>query len=417
MLLNTPRGGVPAVADTTETIEAAARELRRGYGPFAIDTERASAFRYDDRAFLLQIRRAHNPDSHEGATFLIDPEGNHAAIRRYLAPVVEQDSWIIHAASTDLPCLTQLGLYTNEVFDTELAARLCGYEKSNLAAVVFKVFGYELEKKFGDADWSTRPLPSKWLAYAALDVELLLELAQVLADELRQQGKTTWAQQEFEHILNSYNIPTVAGFNRTWHGLKGIARLRSPEKLQVAAHLWTLRDKLARDRDIAPVKILRDHAIMELAEKLPNTPRDVRKMRNFRPRNMKQTMFWLSAVKEARLVDSTSWPQPETGTNEVPPRRIFQQEFPEVWEQYQQTKVELTELATKHGIPLECLLDPNTQRAVVWACEGPKDVSQVYSLAGSIKRRSELNTLLERMDARPWQIELTSELLSQTLLD
>ena len=48
-------------------IHATAALLSRGTGPFAVDAERASGFRYSNRAYLIQIRRAGS------GTVLIDP--------------------------------------------------------------------------------------------------------------------------------------------------------------------------------------------------------------------------------------------------------------------------------------------------------------------------------------------------------
>ena len=90
-----------------------------------------------------------------------------------------------------------MGLRPARVFDTELAARLAGFERVGLASVVEQLLGYTLEKGFSAADWSTRPLPQDWLRYAALDVELLIELRELLRAELERQGKLGWAEQEF----------------------------------------------------------------------------------------------------------------------------------------------------------------------------------------------------------------------------
>ena len=162
--LDSPRGGLPELADTPSSIRAAADRLAGGIGPIAVDTERASGFRYDDRAFLLQLRRA------RAGTVLIDPEGRRDLVTAELAPVLNSEEWVLHAAASDLPSLAMLGLHPSRLFDTELAGRLAGFEKVNLAAMIHEVFDYELAKGHGAEDWSTRPLPGAWLNYAALDV-------------------------------------------------------------------------------------------------------------------------------------------------------------------------------------------------------------------------------------------------------
>jgi ribonuclease D len=112
----------------------------------------------------------------------------------------ESATWVVHSASGDLPGLAEVGLVPQRLFDTELAARLLGWPRVGLSAVVARVFGYGLAKEHSAVDWSTRPLPEDWLRYAALDVDLLLELHEYLAAELAEQGKTEWAEQEFEHL-------------------------------------------------------------------------------------------------------------------------------------------------------------------------------------------------------------------------
>lgn len=133
-LRQVPVDGTPKVLLSPREFHAAADRLTAGTGPFAIDTERASAYRYDDRAFLVQIRR-------EGAgTFLLAPEHHRAELRAALAPALNGQEWVVHAAPSDLPCLAWLGLYPGRLFDTELAARFAGFAHPNLAAMVLELF-------------------------------------------------------------------------------------------------------------------------------------------------------------------------------------------------------------------------------------------------------------------------------------
>src|SRR6201996_6577197 len=189
--------GVPDLSTTAGEIKAAAELLAGGRGPFAVDAERASGFRYSNRAYLIQIRRA------GAGTVLIDPVSHGAdplTALRPVAEVLDQDEWILHSADQDLPCLAEVGLRPPAVYDTELAGRLAGFDRVNLATMVERLLGFGLVKGHGAADWSKRPLPIEWLNYAALDVELLIELRAAIADVLARQNKTDWAAQEFEHL-------------------------------------------------------------------------------------------------------------------------------------------------------------------------------------------------------------------------
>src|SRR6478735_4268428 len=186
------RDGLPPLTETPPALADACQALAAASGPVAIDAERASGYRYSSRAYLIQLRR-------EGAgTFLVDPIGFDS-----LDPLQEALSgteWILHAATQDLACLAEVGLTPSELFDTELAGRLLGYPRVGLATLVETLLGYRMKKEHSAADWSTRPLPGPWLEYAALDVEVLLELRALLAAELEATGKAEWARQEFEAL-------------------------------------------------------------------------------------------------------------------------------------------------------------------------------------------------------------------------
>src|SRR6185437_7262719 len=198
----------------------------------------ASGYRYSQRAYLVQLRRA------GVGTVLIDPTALPALSG--LNAAIGDAEWILHAANQDLSCLAELGLHPSALFDTELAGRLLGDERVALGTMVEQHLGVRLEKGHSASDWSTRPLPHDWLVYAALDVELLLDLRDVMADLLGQAGKTDWARQEFEHVrLASAPAPRVDPWRRT----SSIHKLRNRRQLAVVRELWLARDSYAAQRD------------------------------------------------------------------------------------------------------------------------------------------------------------------------
>jgi len=201
------RDGLPPLTETPPALAEACRALAAATGPVAIDAERASGYRYSSRAYLIQLRR-------EGAgTVLVDPIGFES-----LAPLQEAlagTEWILHAATQDLPCLTEVGLTPAVLFDTELAGRLLGYPRVGLATLVETLLGYRMKKEHSAADWSTRPLPVPWLEYAALDVEVLSELRDVLSRELHEAGKEEWARQEFEALRSFAPVVRTDPWRRT----------------------------------------------------------------------------------------------------------------------------------------------------------------------------------------------------------
>src|SRR5699024_12738668 len=107
------------------------------------------------------------------------------------------DEWVIHSVTQDLPCLQDRGMAPAALFDTELAARLLGWDKIGLAAVAERTLGERLAKEHSAADWPTRPLPTAWLNDAALDVEVQLPIGDVLLQELLDAARWTCAEQDF----------------------------------------------------------------------------------------------------------------------------------------------------------------------------------------------------------------------------
>ncbi|HWT48369.1 MAG TPA: ribonuclease D, partial [Mycobacterium sp.] len=294
-----PAAGIPHLSVTVREIEAAAQLLARGRGPFAVDAERASGFRYSNRAYLIQIRRA------DAGTVLIDPVSHGADPLTALRPVAElldTDEWILHSADQDLPCLAEVGMRPPALYDTELAGRLAGFDRVNLATMVERLLGFGLAKGHGAADWSKRPLPTEWLNYAALDVELLIELRAAISDVLAQQDKTDWAAQEFDYLrtVGSREAAPVARRDR-WRRTSGIHRVRDRRGLAEVRELWLARDRIAQRRDIAPRRVLPDSAIIDAAIADPTTIEDLVALPVFGGRNQRRSAeIWLAALDAAR---------------------------------------------------------------------------------------------------------------------
>ncbi len=299
-----PRDGLPPLVTSPAALAEATDRLRAGTGPVAVDAERASGFRYGHRAFLVQFRR------HDAGTVLIDPvacddlSGIDAALAETEA--------VLHAAGQDLPCLTELGYRPRLLFDTELAGRLLGYPRVGLGTLVAEILGLTLEKTHSAADWSTRPLPLEWLKYAALDVEVLVELRDALAEQLAEQGKTHWAEQEFEAILGAR---PAAPRTDPWRRTSGIHKVRSRRNLAIVRELWNERDRIAQHRDISPTRILPDSAIVDAARAAPGTMDELGKITGFTGRGAKRySPEWLRAVRRAKALSDDQLPI-------LPPRR------------------------------------------------------------------------------------------------
>ena len=274
-----PRDGLPEVISTPSQLSRAARDLAAGQGPVAVDAERASGFRYGQDAYLVQLRR-------DGVgTLLIDPV-TCGPLTTELAAVLDGPEWILHAADQDIPCLTALGLRSASLFDTELAARLLGRQHVGLGAVIEETLGLRLAKDHAAADWSTRPLPASWLIYAALDVELLIDLRDALAAELETDGKSQWAAQEFEHVRTRPARPAkIDPWRKT---PRAGSAVRSPRSLAILRELWQSREELAAELDRTPSKVLSHQALIAAAVARPRSRRKMTGLKEFSSRQARQ---------------------------------------------------------------------------------------------------------------------------------
>jgi ribonuclease D len=387
-----PRDGVPDPVSTPDALAAAAGRLAAGTGPVAVDAERASGYRYGQSAYLVQLRR-------EGAgTVLIDPVP--LPDLSPLGAAIAGAEWVLHAASQDLPCLAEVGLRPDRLFDTELAGRLLGYQKVGLATMVEQRLGYALEKGHSAADWSTRPLPRAWLAYAALDVEVLVELRDVLERELVERGKLDWAREEFAAILAAPPPPPRA---EPWRRTSGIHRVRGRRQLAVVRALWESRDALARSRDLAPGRLLPDTAIIEAALADPASPAELLTVPIYGGRQQRRLLSrWYAAIAAARGLPEPELPLLAVPSDAPPPVNRWADRDPEAAARLAAARSAMIRLATEHAVPVENLLAPDLLRRLAW--QPPADRSVVG-----------LAAVLAAAGARRWQIGLAAAPLAEAL--
>ena len=389
-----PRDGLSGVVATEEGLDRATLALAHGSGPVAVDAERASGFRYGQRAFLVQFRR-------EGAgTVLIDPVScpDLSKLDAALAPAEA----VLHAASQDLPCLAELGYRPRTLFDTELAGRLLGFARVGLAALVEEVLGLRLAKGHGAEDWSTRPLPAGWLRYAALDVEVLIELRDALARQLEDQGKTEWARQEFAAVLAA---KPPGPRPDPWRRTSGIHRVRTRRGLAIVRELWQERDAVARRRDLSPGRVLPDAAIIEAARAVPATADELTAIPGFTGRGARRHVRnWMAAIGRARAAPEGALPAPSApAADGPPPAHRWGDRDPAAARRLTAVRAALTALSESLSIPSENLLHPDAVRRLAWKPpEPPAPDAVAAQLAG--------------YGARPWQVELTAGPIAGALL-
>lgn len=397
-----PSEGTPQLMAGAAAIRQAADQLAQGTGWCAVDTERASGFRYHNRVCLLQIRRT------GAGTMLIDVESDPQATTDFIGRVLADTGWVVHAASTDLPYLEQLRLRPPQLFDTELAGRFLGFHRVNLAAMVEHYLGVRLRKNHGGEDWSRRPIPSEWLDYAALDVEYLLPLADAMRSELTQQHpKDEWVAEECDYLTRVYRgySPTP----KSWEDLKGVHGLRTSKQLQVARWLWRVREKLARASDTAVSRLLPDKALVALATELPTTVPKVMRTPGYPPRLRRKARYWANQVDKALRTAQDRWPEPfpiPTYRDTPPSRYTWSRYYPESFPKLTMVREELARVATQVEIPVENMIQSSDTNEIVWRSQELKEVTD----------DTELLELLQRLQIRPWQQKLCLPIFTSILL-
>jgi ribonuclease D len=380
------------VIDSRESYLAAVDSIAAGTGPIAIDAERASGFRYSQRAYLIQIFR-------RGAgTFLFDPPaiGSFAELNE----AIRNEEWILHAASQDLTCLREVGLDPTRLFDTELGARLAGLPRVGLGTVVEQLLGIHLAKEFSAADWSTRPLPQAWLVYAALDVELLVDLREALGSLLDEAGKGEIARQEFESVLGrDFRIVR----EQPWRRLSGLHSVKGTRGLAVARELWQARDDLARETDTSPGRLVPDSALVAAARVLPASKRDLVAMREFNGRASRtQIDRWWNAIQAG--LATTDLPTLRQQTESIPPPRAWSDKNPEADRRLKAARTALAAVSGELNIPVENVLTPEVLRRLAWSPPDPIELDAVREA-------------LVDLGARPWQIDAIAQPITSAFVD
>ena len=393
-----PVGGVPKVVESESEFENALAQLAQGSGPFALDTERASGYKYSARAYLIQVKRTN------GGLHLIDPIpfGPHHPLFLKFNELLNTDEVILHASTQDLPCLRELGINPTKLFDTELGGRIAGLPRVGLGPLLESQMGVLLAKEHSSVDWSTRPLPQDWLNYAALDVELLVELRDRIYELLNSAGKLQWAMQDFAAILVA---PPSAPRVDPWRRTSGIHKIKKRQQLAVVRALWNVRNELAQEADIAPSRLLSDNAISALAvadSAITNRKHleKVLKPIGLRARWIENAATWISAITDAITMDEDSWPQVRSNTDALPPIKLWRDRFPERYAPLTHARAQLDLKATELNIPLENLISPEAVRRICWN-----------------KPLGEVSTALAALGVRPWQIEIAAPLLEAALLE
>ena len=407
--LKVPAGGTPPVIETSAAFKESIAAIGGGSGPIAIDAERASGFRYSARAYLIQINRRGS------GIHLIDPialqdDPQIADLNR----VIQSDESIIHASTQDLPCLREFGIFPTRLFDTELGARIAGCERVGLSSLCENLLGIALAKEHSAVDWSIRPLRNEWLDYAALDVEVLLDLRNAVYQLLEEGGKREYAQQDFDAIIAA---PPARVIREQWRRTSGMHLLNSRLELAIIRELWMQRDRIAQELDIAPGRLLSDSILAEIAKRQPKTREDFISLpaiaqRVNRPDLKNRIDLWFELAKRAYLIPEQEWPPMRAQGENLPPPRIWAKKFPLAFAHLSHARHQLSVISSEMKIPLENLITPEIVRRI--AFDDGRERTIVPSREGEIELARVRRQLTER-GARQWQVDLAAPILLYAL--
>ena len=384
-----PIGGVPELIETPDALAEMISQLQAGSGPIAIDAERASGYKYSARAYLIQIKR------NGGGLHLIDPIA--VGETKYwgeLNKTFADQEWIIHASTQDLACLREVGIDPQIMFDTELAGRIAGCERVGLGPLTEQLLGVTLAKEHSAVDWSLRPLRPEWLNYAALDVELLIELRNEIEKLLIEKGKLKWAQQDFAAILKA---PPPPPRKEPWRRASGIHKVRDLKALAIIRALWLARNEFGREIDLAPGRIFNDETLLLIATKPPKGFGDFKKalLRRTRLTDMPFEK-WFQIFEEAQKLEGEDLPKLRVPSEGLPPAKMWQSRNPLGYARLTHARAAIIECALANSMPPENLISPEAVRRVCWPTPPESESDRKAFVAGE----------LAELGARPWQIDL-----------
>lgn len=259
----------------------------------AVDTESNSLHAYKEQVCLIQISTLE-------VDYLVDPLCIEDIGRLGQILGDKHIVKVLHGAEYDVLCLGRdFNFSIENLFDTRVASRTLGWKKSGLGDLLYQVFGVKLDKRFQRANWGKRPIPEDMLDYARLDTHYLLGLYQHLRKALEKQDLE---KQVLEMCAWMARVPpNENGFDPL--GFWRISHARELDKRQLAIlrELYLMRDRLAREQDRPPFKILSDAMLLSIAKHAPQNNDQLRSPTGLTKRQVDRfARAILPAVKRGR---------------------------------------------------------------------------------------------------------------------
>ncbi len=258
----------------TEELRTACEHLSQAQF-VTVDTEFLRESTFWPELCLIQCA---TPGNNGGDAYVIDPLANGIDLQPFFDLMADEGVVkVFHAARQDIEIIYKLGgLIPHPVFDTQVAAMVCGYGDSiSYDQLVFKITGIHVDKSSRFTDWKRRPLSEKQLDYAIADVTHLRSVYQKLHSNLEEQNRSTWVEEEMDILTSrdTYDMPP----ENAWQRLK--LRVRKPRDLMMLKKLAEWREREAQANDVPRGRILKDEAIYEISGNLPRSMEDLERYR------------------------------------------------------------------------------------------------------------------------------------------
>lgn len=222
----------------------------------------------------------------------------------------QQVELIVHDADFDRRACRQVcGWRLTRVFDTKIAAQLCGFRKFGLASLLQDLLNIQTDKKFQKIDWLKRPLHKDALDYAARDTASLHTLKEILTNRLKELGRLDWAHEEFTYAEKLEPAPDVTPLH---YRIKK-SSLLTPRQLTILGYLTRFRDEVARSINRPAHFVIRNDLLFSMTVQPPSTIQELRQIKSLHPALYRDNLAqrFLEAVQLGK-----------TATEEIHPNRI-----------------------------------------------------------------------------------------------
>ena len=265
--------------------------------------------------------------------------------------------------------MRELGLAPQYLFDTELGGRIAGCERVGLGPLCESLLGLALAKEHSAVDWSIRPLRQEWLNYAALDVDVLVDLRDEVEKLLIEKGKLAWAQED---------------------------RMT----LAIIRALWHARDEFARSIDISAGRVFNDEVLVDIATKRPAAIDEFNKIvkRRTRVENL-PTTEWFTLMHQVLTFAPQDLPELRLPSSGLPVVKLWKERNPLGYARLSHARAAVIAKAAELEMPVENLISPDAIRQLTWQTPPENNLTTFIS------------STLSAAGARPWQITAVGEIL------